>query len=131
MVAFLKKHDAFTMFMLGNFEAHGPVMTEAPNSGNFKLVRQGSDLVAVFCLARRGTLLVQSEVGEELFPCYFGVGRGEPVAIKGTAGEWTVCKGFWDFLMREGVIMSVRRLPRRRFCTSSTRLRAPLQKSHL
>lgn len=104
MVAFLKKHENFTLFLAGNYCSQGYTLTEHPNSGNFKLIKQGERIVAVFCLTRRGNLLVQSEVMAPLFPLLLSACRGEPFPIRGVLGEWNFCWAFWHYLKSEGVI---------------------------
>ncbi len=54
MVNFLKRHEDYSLFLLGNLEAHGHKMTDAPNSGNFKLIRNAGNVVGAFCLAING-----------------------------------------------------------------------------
>jgi predicted GNAT family acetyltransferase len=104
MIDFLKRHEDTCMFMLGNFEVHGATMTEAPNSGNFKLIKQFEDLIAVFCLTRRGTLLVQSETIEPVFELILNECQKEETFLKGVAGEWGFCSRFWEFVKNRHVI---------------------------
>src|SRR3990167_2449144 len=66
-IAFLRKHEDFSLFLLGNLEIHGHKLTSAPNSGNFKLVRHGDKIIAVFCLTKRGNLVIQSEMSDMRF----------------------------------------------------------------
>jgi hypothetical protein len=58
MLNFLKEHENYTLFLLGNFENYGATLTDAPYSGNFKLIRSQDQVVGVFCLTRKGNLLI-------------------------------------------------------------------------
>lgn len=40
MLDFLKEHENYALFLLGNFENYGAILTENPYSGNFKLIRE-------------------------------------------------------------------------------------------
>lgn len=104
MIAFLKRHEDYSLFLLGNFEAHGFKMTDTPNSGNFKLIRQSGEVVGVFCLAKRGTLLVQAKLEDAIFDVILESCKKEEVTIRGVIGEWNFCSKFWNFLKRAQVI---------------------------
>ena len=47
------------MFLLGNYETYGSRLTAHANSGDFHTLTKDGRIVAVYCLARRGNLLVQ------------------------------------------------------------------------
>ena len=104
MVAFLKRHENYSLFLLGNFEAHGFKMTDAPNSGNFKLIRQSGRIICVFCLCKRGTLLIQSEVQDAVFNLLLDSCYEEQIILDGVIGEWNFCAKFWEFLKKAQVI---------------------------
>ncbi len=98
MIAFLKRHEDYSLFILGNFEAHGFNMGQAPNSGNFQLIRRLEDIVGVFCLTKRGTLLVQSDLQSPVFNVIAESCAEESVPLNGVIGEWSFCSKFWEFL---------------------------------
>lgn len=104
MIKFLIQFEDTCMFMLGNFEVHGSKLTDAPNSGNFKLIRKSKDLVGVFCLTRRGTILVQSTIVEPTFELILKHCQDEKIPIKGVAGDWEYCSLFWNFIKKRQVI---------------------------
>lgn len=104
MVAFLRLHENFSLFLLGNFEAHGSKLTDAPHSGNFKIIRHGRELGAVFCLTRREILLVHSTVQEEIFPLILEACKQEKIPLKGLIGEWNFCSSLWTFLKKQQII---------------------------
>ncbi len=107
MMTFLKRHENFCMFLLGNLESHGYKLTDAPNSGNFKIIRHYNSVVAVFCLTRRGNLLVQSEVNDPVFELVLQGCREETnISIGGVLGDWDFCAPFWNFLKSTQVIGS-------------------------
>jgi len=56
---FLEAHVDTSLFLLSNLAIFGPRLTDHGNSGNYRLVEEAGRVVAVFCLTRRGNLLVQ------------------------------------------------------------------------
>ncbi len=104
MIGFLKKHEDYSLFLLGNHEAYGNRITEAPYSGNFKLIRRSNNLRGVFCLTRSGSLMVQSEIQEPVFELILKSCREEAIPITGVIGEWSFCSLFWEFLKTKGII---------------------------
>ncbi len=95
--AFLEKHRDTSLFLLSNLEAHGTSLTEELNSGNFKCLRSAEGVEGVFCLTRRGNLLVQTErdcTDEILEAC-----QEEEILIGGVLGEWETAQGLWEALL--------------------------------
>lgn len=105
MVEFLLKHEDFSLFLLGNYEAHGFRLSDAPNSGNYMIIRQEGEVVCVFCLTRRGNLLITAKEGNHklyeqvLKSCKNGL-------LRGVLGDWKICAPFWDFLKGKQIIKS-------------------------
>ncbi|MGH8254688.1 MAG: GNAT family N-acetyltransferase [Steroidobacteraceae bacterium] len=84
--AYLAAHEDTAQFLINNLREHGFSMDQHPNSGNFKLIREGGAVGAVFCLTRRGNLLAQMSADharEVLQAC-----REESIPIKGFVGDW-------------------------------------------
>lgn len=105
-IAFLRKHEDFSLFLLGNLEAHGHKLTAAPNSGNFKLVRCGGKIVAVFCLTRRGNLVVQSETSDMLLIKKILIAcQEEDLPILGLLGPWDFCQSLWNLFREKNIIL--------------------------
>lgn len=104
MVSFLKSHEAYTGFLLENFEKHGLCLGEEPNSANFKAVFLKNEMMAVFALTRRGTLLVQSRLQQPIFDLILQACQKEPIKLKGVIGEWDFCFSFWEFLKQKNEI---------------------------
>lgn len=104
MLGFLKNHEDFTLFLLNNFENYGFKLTEAPFSGNYKLIRSGEKVVAVFCLTRKGSLLIESLVKEPIFDIVLSACREESISLTGVVGNWNFCSQFWKFLRDRKVI---------------------------
>jgi predicted GNAT family acetyltransferase len=103
--SFLKRHENYSLFLLGNLEQQGPKMTSAPNSGNFKLIRYHGSIIAVFCLTRRGNLIVQSIMSENwLLESILRACQQEDIPLFGLCGEWSFCFALWNFLKAKGVI---------------------------
>ncbi len=98
---FLEKYADTSLFLLSTLSALGPRLGEHPNSGNFHLVEEGGRIVAVFCLTRRGNLLVQSGGRNDLSDSILEVCRREPVALRGVVGEWAAAEPIWERLVAD------------------------------
>lgn len=84
--SFLQHHEETSQFLINNLKNYGPKLTEHYNSGNFKVIKKDKDITSVFCLTRRGNLIIQSTLSEPnlvLNEC-----RQESVQLKGFIGEW-------------------------------------------
>ncbi len=84
--AFLFRHEESSQFLINNLRDHGATLSEHHNSGNFKAIRIGGNVVSVFRLTRRGNLNIQSEVCDPkaiLDSCL-----SEPIVLKGFIGDW-------------------------------------------
>lgn len=104
-LSFLRQYENFSLFLLGNLEAHGPRLTTSPNSGNFKLIRLDGKIIAVFCLTRRGNLLVQSTSSEDwVLEKILDAALEENLPILGLLGEWDFCGLLWALLKKRGII---------------------------
>lgn len=106
MLQFLKNHANYTLFLLGNLENYGTKLTEAPYSGNFKLIRSSGQVTGVFCLTRKGNLLIESTVEEPVFDIVLEACQQEPVALTGVVGRWGFCGCFWEYLKAKNVIQT-------------------------
>lgn len=96
---FLTDHAETCMFLASNLANHGPTLGEHPSSGDFKCVRKGAELVGVFCLARRGNLLVELAGRSEGVPAVLENCRRGPVRVRGVLGEWAIASAIWDELV--------------------------------
>jgi predicted GNAT family acetyltransferase len=103
-ISFLNTYENTSIFLLGNMKENGSTLTTHANSGNFKLIRQKDKVVAVFCLTRRGNLLVQSELLEPVFELIVASCREEPIAIRGIIGDWDFAIAFWQYLKYQKII---------------------------
>jgi ribosomal protein S18 acetylase RimI-like enzyme len=100
-LSFLSRHENTAVFLLGNFHEHGPLLGPHVNSGNFKLIRQDG-VICVFCLTRRGNLLVQSEL--PVFEPILASCQEEPIKIRGVIGDWEFANSFWQYLKEREII---------------------------
>ena len=103
-IAFLSKYEASSIFLLGNLNEHGPNLGSHPNSGNFKLVRQMGKVVAVFCLAHRGVILAESELGAPVFRMIASSCLKEKIPIRALIGDWRFSAPFWQYLKEQKII---------------------------
>lgn len=104
MMAFLKRHENYSLFLMGNFENYGATLTESPYSGNFKLIRSSNEIVCVFCLTKKGSLLIQSVIHEPIFELVLDSCLQESIPITGVVGDWDFCHLFWKFLKQKALI---------------------------
>lgn len=96
-IAYLSQHEDTAIFLLGNLNAHGPHLSSHPNSGNFKLIRVDHKIKGVFCLVRRGNLLIQSDLIHPVFTTVTESCHQEGT-IRGLIAEWDFATSFWHHL---------------------------------
>lgn len=84
--AFLARHEESAQFLINHLREHGVSLGEHRNSGNFKAIRLGGEVSSVFCLARQGTLYVQSSYPQP--EIVLGACAGESIDLKGFVGDW-------------------------------------------
>lgn len=104
VLSFLSRYEDTAVFLLGSLNEHGPSATQHLNSGNFKLIRQNKKIICVFCLTRRGNLLVQPELFDPLFEPILESCNEESISIRGFIGDWEFARSFWEFLKNRNVI---------------------------
>lgn len=104
-IEYLRQHEDYTMFLMGNLQQEGPHLTQAPNSGQFKLLEQGSTILAVFCLCKRGSLLVHMvEADLWLIDPILKSCAEESIDIQGVLAVWDQASMFWQRLKDTGII---------------------------
>jgi RimJ/RimL family protein N-acetyltransferase len=96
--AFLEAHVETSLFLLSNLAIFGPRLTDHWNSGNYRLAEEDGRVVAVFCLTRRGNLLVQAAGRAELAEPILEACEGETIEVCGVAGEWPTAAALWELL---------------------------------
>lgn len=106
MIYFLKRYENYTLFLLGNLADHGYILTEAPNSANYHIIRSSQEIIAVFALTKRGNLLIQSKLQEPIFEMLLQACLNEALPLSGLLGEWDFCSSFWHFLKTNNVIQT-------------------------
>lgn len=87
-----------SLFLLSTLSALGPRLGPHLNSGNFRIVEESGAIVAVFCLTRRGNLLVQGGGRTEFAEAIFSACAAEPIELRGIVGEWPIAECLWDLL---------------------------------
>ncbi len=98
---FLEAHVETSLFLLSNLAIFGPRLGESWNSGNYQLAEEDGRLVAVFCLTRRGNLLVQAGGRADLAEAILEACESEPIEVCGVAGEWAVAAALWELLLAD------------------------------
>jgi len=96
--AFLESHVDTSLFLLSTLAALGPRLGHHLNSGNFRKIEENGEIVAVFCLTRRGNLLVQAGGRTDLAEQIFEACEGEPIEVRGVVGEWPMAEALWKLL---------------------------------
>jgi predicted GNAT family acetyltransferase len=96
--AFLESHVDTSLFLLSTLSALGPRLGSHLNSGNFRLVEEQGEIVAVCCLTRRGNLLVQAGGRKDLAEEIFEACETDPTEIRGVVGEWPTAEALWNLL---------------------------------
>lgn len=104
-IDFLKEKEDFALFLLGNLQTHGSKLSSAPNSGNFKLLRLDGKICTVFCLTRRGNLLVQSDRSDSLtLETILKACEDEDLPLLGLLGEWSFSSQFWPLFFQKKIL---------------------------
>jgi RimJ/RimL family protein N-acetyltransferase len=95
---FLEAHVETSLFLLSNLAVLGPRLGEHFNSGNYKMVEESGEVLAVFCLTRRGNLLVQAGGRTGLAEPILAACEGQPIGVRGVIGEWPTAEALWHLL---------------------------------
>jgi hypothetical protein len=95
LMSFLKKYEETSQFLIGNLREHGPKMTEDPYSGNFKIIKEGDEIVAVFYLARCGNVYAQAISSDYTMPILEACQK-ESLPIKGFLGDWDILAPLYE-----------------------------------
>ena len=98
---FLEAHVDTSLFLLSNLAIFGPRLTDHGNSGNYRLVEEAGRVVAVFCLTRRGNLLVQAAGRADLAESILESCESETIEVCGVAGEWPTAAALWELLQAD------------------------------
>jgi predicted GNAT family acetyltransferase len=96
--AFLESHVDTSLFLLSTLAALGPRLGHHLNSGNFRLIEEDGQIVAVCCLTRRGNLLVQAGGRTDLAEQVFEACETETIEVRGVVGEWPMAEALWKLL---------------------------------
>lgn len=83
---YLATHEDTSQFLINNLRAHGYTITPHHNSGNFKIIRRDGKIEAVFCLTRRGNLVVQAS--GDFSEGILSACKEESLPLKGFIGDW-------------------------------------------
>jgi RimJ/RimL family protein N-acetyltransferase len=98
---FLEAHADTSLFLLSNLAIFGPRLTDHGNSGNYRLVEEAGQVLAVFCLTRRGNLLVQAAGRADLAESILESCESETIEVCGVAGEWPTASALWELLQAD------------------------------
>lgn len=105
LIRFLQKSEDYSLFLLSNQETYGLELSNGLYSGNYKILRERDEILAAFCLTRKGTLLIQStENNKIIFESILLACMDEKISISGVVGEWEFSHSFWLFLKEQKII---------------------------
>lgn len=96
--AFLEARLETSLFLLNNLRAFGPRGGESPYSGDFRALIKAGEIVAVWCAARNGSVVLQAD-GRLAFARVIAddiVAEGN--AVTGVLGDWAVGAALWEIL---------------------------------
>jgi hypothetical protein len=85
VTAFLERSPETSLFLLSNLRAFGHRLGPSLYSGDFKAIRDGDALVAVFCVARSGTLVLQTAGRRDAAPIIVDTVRAQEIKIRGVS----------------------------------------------
>lgn len=98
---FLEAHIETSLFLLSNLITLGWRLGENLNSGNYRLIEEGGEIVAVFCLIRRGNILAQTGGRLDFSDKILDACKKERIPIKGVVAEWQIAEALWHRLCSE------------------------------
>lgn len=99
--AFLREHRDTSQILSANLATHGSRLSDHLNSGNFKVVEEDGQVLAVFCLTRRGNLVIETAGRTDFGAAIVDACRSEPIAIQGVLGEWVTADATWQQVLRQ------------------------------
>src|SRR5690606_25246614 len=98
-VAFLEERIDTALFLLSNLTSFGPSLGAEPFSGDFKgIVDDTGRLAAVFCLTRRGVLLLDTHGRPGLASPILEACGSTGIAIDAVIGERRAADSVWPFV---------------------------------
>lgn len=107
LIAFLKKNEEYSLFLLSNLEAYGLELSDAHYSGNFKILREAGKILTAFSLTKKGTLLVQSiKQDQDVYEAIIAACLDEKMPISGVIGEWGFAYALWNLLKQRKIIQT-------------------------
>jgi predicted GNAT family acetyltransferase len=95
IAAFLEARIDTSLFLLANLRDLGITFTSSPLSGNFVLLEEDGALAAVFCLTRKGDLLIQAGGRGDLAAHVLADCRRGPHPVTGLLSEWDTADALW------------------------------------
>jgi len=99
--SFLEAHVETSLFLLSNLALLGPRLGDHLNSGNYRCIKGNGEIVAVFCLTRRGNLLAQTGGRADLAAEILDACSGEAMRVEGVISEWRPAEALWRILCAE------------------------------
>jgi predicted GNAT family acetyltransferase len=96
---FLERHVETSVFLLANLTELGIRVTSSPLSGNFVLIEDRGSLAGVFCLTRKGDLLVQTGGRTDVVDHILDACALEAFPLMGVIAEWTIADTIWNRLL--------------------------------
>lgn len=98
----LDRFEETSLFLLGNLTLYGPRLSDHPNSGNFELIVHKGKVRSVFCLSRRGNLILQTDRTSDFSEVIFDRCEQGQVDLLGIVGDWELATPLWERLTASG-----------------------------
>lgn len=99
VLPFLDEHIDTSLFLLGNYLEHGPLLTDEANSGNLRVIMEdNSNVRAVFMITKAGFVLAQTDKKMDYSPLIAEDILNSNIKVKGVVGDWEIAKPVWDRL---------------------------------
>lgn len=101
----LNRYKETSLFLLANLRDHGPHLTDATFSGNFKCLICNNAVVGVFSFTRAGTIILQTDRSADYTNVIIDACLPEIARLKGIVAEWDLVQPFRVTLQRRFPIL--------------------------
>lgn len=94
--AFLDAHAETSVLLAGALKDYGPtIISGKPRSANFKCIKSGNQLHAVFSVNSTGELMLQTDYGADYANIIVEALQGESMKVVCCEADWALAEGVW------------------------------------
>ncbi|MGE3191564.1 MAG: GNAT family N-acetyltransferase, partial [Vicinamibacterales bacterium] len=102
---FLEGRVETSLFLLSNLRAFGPRMGESPYSGDFRALVDGQTILAVWCVTRNGSVLIQADGHAAHADVVDADMAARGADVRFVLGDWAPAARFWALVReRQGLV---------------------------